>query len=223
MSTRRHPRQAAVVTVCAALSGCGNLSGLDGTSSYACKAPDGVHCESVSGTYYNALQSNLPSQRKLPSSESLPSAPPASLLPRRPAVNTSASAQTAAPLEAPAALRSSPRVLRLWIKPWEDADHDLNGESMVYVQVDEGRWLLEHVQEQARAPYLPTRLRTPGDPASAKAATASSPVPVPPTGSGLPVGGGAIAAKQGSPGEEAAAALQAIRTLQPGSTTAVNH
>jgi conjugal transfer pilus assembly protein TraV len=221
MKTRRNPLQAAVVTVGVALSGCGNLTGLDGTSSYACKAPDGVHCESVSGTYYNALQSNLPSQRKLPSSESSPSAPPASLLPRRPAVNTSASTQTAAPLEAPAALRSNPRVLRLWIKPWEDADHDLNGESMVYVQVDEGRWLLEHIQEQARAPYLPTRLRTPGGSDGAKAAAAGSPVP--PMGSGLPLGGGSIAAKQGSPSEEAAAALQAIRTLQPGSTTAVNH
>jgi conjugal transfer pilus assembly protein TraV len=48
-------------------------------------------------------------------------------------------------------------VLRLWIKPWEDADRDLNGESLVYVQVDNGRWLVDHVQRQAREPYAPIR------------------------------------------------------------------
>ena len=61
------------------------------------------------------------------------------------------------------ALRAGPRVLRLWIKPWEDADRDLNGESLVYVQIDNGRWLVDHVQRQARdayAPIRPTRLPT---------------------------------------------------------------
>ena len=60
-------------------------------------------------------------------------------------------------------LRAGPRVLRLWIKPWEDADRDLNGESLVYVQIDTGRWLVDHVQRQARdayAPIRPTRLPT---------------------------------------------------------------
>ena len=46
-----------------ALPGCMNLSGLDGSTHYACKAPDGVTCDSVSGTYANAVQNNLPSQR----------------------------------------------------------------------------------------------------------------------------------------------------------------
>lgn len=62
-----------------------------------------------------------------------------------------------------APLRAGPRVLRLWIKPWEDADRDLNGESLVYVQIDNGRWLVDHVQRQARdayAPIRPTRLPT---------------------------------------------------------------
>ena len=56
-----------------------------------------------------------------------------------------------------APLRAGPRVLRLWIKPWEDADRDLNGESLIYVQVDNGRWLVDHVQRQAREPYAPIR------------------------------------------------------------------
>ena len=32
----------------------------------------------------------------------------------------------------------------------QDADRDLNGESLVYVQIDNGRWLVDHVQRQAR-------------------------------------------------------------------------
>ena len=45
------------------LGACMNMSGLGGDSKYACKAPEGVACESVSGTYANALHHNLPSQR----------------------------------------------------------------------------------------------------------------------------------------------------------------
>lgn len=45
------------------LSGCVNLSGLSGETQYACAAPEGVACQSVSGTYANAVHQNLPSQR----------------------------------------------------------------------------------------------------------------------------------------------------------------
>src|SRR5258706_11168999 len=49
-------------------TGCANITGLDGKSSYSCKAPDGVKCDSVSGNYYNSVQNNLPSQRRSPTS-----------------------------------------------------------------------------------------------------------------------------------------------------------
>ena len=45
------------------LAACVNMSGLSGGSKYACAAPEGVACDSVSGTYANALHENLPSQR----------------------------------------------------------------------------------------------------------------------------------------------------------------
>ncbi|MDE2430828.1 MAG: TraV family lipoprotein, partial [Burkholderiales bacterium] len=44
------------------LSGC-SFSGLDAKSSFSCKAPDGVLCESMTGVYANASLNNLPSQR----------------------------------------------------------------------------------------------------------------------------------------------------------------
>lgn len=55
------------------------------------------------------------------------------------------------------ALRSQARVLRLWTKPWEDADGDLWDQSFVYVQVDAGRWQIDHVRQRIRDQYLPLR------------------------------------------------------------------
>ena len=189
-----HPtfRALAVVTTVATsvlATGCGSITGLDGQSSYSCKAPDGVRCDSVSGNYHNAIQNNLPSQRRTPMLGGGAEAPPA--LPARQAGALSGStvsvsnpapstaARTSATVEptphSAAPLRASPRVMRLWIKPWEDADRDLNGEAMVYVQVDNGRWLVDHVQRQAREPYAPVRPQTQPVATSAKAGPAAAP------------------------------------------------
>jgi len=50
----------------------------------------------------------------------------------------------------PSALRSQARVLRLWTRPWEDADGDLWDQGYVYVQVDAGRWQIDHVRQRIR-------------------------------------------------------------------------
>jgi conjugal transfer pilus assembly protein TraV len=128
------------------------VSGLSGSSSFACKAPDGVTCDSVSGTYANAVQNNLPSQRPKPEAASSPAAAAS-------AVPAARGSPPRAPVPAlsPTTLRSSPRVLRLWFKPWEDADHDLYDQGYVYVQIDSGHWLMDHVQRQVRDSYAPLR------------------------------------------------------------------
>ena len=147
------------------LAGCTSISGLDGSSSLSCKAPDGVTCDSVSGIYANAVRNNLPSQR---SGTAAPTAGKASAAPSVPPSATSASApaqsgappRPSAPLAATASampLRSSARILRLWFKPWEDADRDLYDQGFVYVQIDSGRWLIEHAQRQIREAYAPLR------------------------------------------------------------------
>ena len=47
-----------------ALGACASINGVTGsTDKFACKAPDGVACNSLSGTYANAQANNLPSQR----------------------------------------------------------------------------------------------------------------------------------------------------------------
>jgi conjugal transfer pilus assembly protein TraV len=128
------------------------MSGLSGRSSLACKAPDGVTCDSVSGTYANAVQNNLPSQR--PKAEAASS--PAAAASAAPAARSSPP-RAPVPALSPTTLRSSPRVLRLWFKPWEDADHDLYDQGYVYVQIDSGRWLMDHVQRQVRDGNAPLR------------------------------------------------------------------
>jgi type IV conjugative transfer system lipoprotein TraV len=139
------------------LGACMNMSGLGGDSKYACKAPEGVACDSVSGTYANALHNNLPSQRAkrsaAPQKEASEANPPESA---RPAPSSSATgdADTAV---TPSPLRSQARLLRLWIKPWEDADGDLYDQGYVYVQVDNGQWLIDHVQRQIRDAYAPLK------------------------------------------------------------------
>ena len=139
------------------LGACMNMSGLGGDSKYACKAPDGVACDSVSGTYANAIHNNLPSQRAqrstAPRKEASEGNPPKSAVPA-PSHGAASDADT---VVASGPLRSQARLLRLWIKPWEDADGDLYDQGYIYVQVDNGQWLIEHVQRQIRDAYAPLK------------------------------------------------------------------
>ena len=127
----------------ATLAGCASgLSGIGGTDGYACKAPAGAQCTSVSGVYANAAQ-GMPMTPKAPGNKSPGPAPTlygaASIAPTGPATSSRTG------------MRSSPRVLRLWVAPWEDADGDLHEESLVHVLVDTGRWLIETVRPAPRA------------------------------------------------------------------------
>ncbi|WP_413891024.1 type IV conjugative transfer system lipoprotein TraV [Candidatus Skiveiella danica] len=159
------------------LAGCASsLSGLGSTESYACKAPVGAQCTSVSGNYANssadtgansgananpfatrAMHETQRPPQGLLATESVPatlrktrpSAPadaspgPASSTPAGAAASTSVNVAAS---RAAAKLRSSPRVLRLWVAPWEDRDGDLHDASFVHVVIDTGRWLIDRVR-----------------------------------------------------------------------------
>ena len=169
-------------TVCLLLplAACMNMSGLGGDSKYACKAPDGVACDSVSGTYANALHNNLPSQQAQRSArrQKETSEENSTLVVGRPISSTTANAPGMAVTPNP--LRTQARILRLWIKPWEDADGDLYDQGYVYVQVDNGQWQIDHVQRQIRDRYAPLKL--PPKPAAETTAepgvSTSSPLPM---------------------------------------------
>lgn len=169
-SMARHPhswlrmwRFAGLAVGAMPLAACMNLSGLDGSSQYGCQAPAGIKCESVSGTYYNSLKNNLPSQRAHGSVQAVPQSSSQLQTSRMPAyVPTSVPAVTEhfvsdRALPEPMPLRSQGKVLGLWFKPWKDADGDLFDEGHVYVQVDNGDWLIDHVQQRIRDAYAPVR------------------------------------------------------------------
>ena len=152
----------------ASLNGCMSMSGLGGKSEYACQAPEGVACDSMSGVYANAIHNNLPSQRPRAGK-----APPATAATAQARPQPVAAVSATAPLAT--SLRSSPRILRLWFKPWEDADHDLYDQGYVYVQIDNGQWLIEHAQRSIRADFAPVR-----PPPASTSPPPESGTPVPP-------------------------------------------
>ena len=149
------PPRLHIVLVAGTLSGCTSvMSGIGGSERYACKAPEGVACMSVSGAYANSVQ-------RAP--------PPAlygamSIAPARSETSTAPASR----------IRSDPRLLRVWIAPWEDSDGDLHEEAIVHVIVDSGRWLIDHVRPSPRsaidevAPPLAARESPPPAQPSAK-------------------------------------------------------
>jgi conjugal transfer pilus assembly protein TraV len=132
--------RASAAALAAVLSGCASsLSGVGGTNGYACKAPEGALCTSVSGVYANSQQGRPLSPQP---AEKTPAKAPASTEP--------ATRPSTQPVTLSGPIRSGPRILRLWIAPWEDADGDLHEEALVHVVVDPGRWLIEHVRPLVR-------------------------------------------------------------------------
>jgi conjugal transfer pilus assembly protein TraV len=160
-------RVAHIALLTLTVSGCAStLSGVGGTQNYACKAPIGALCTSVSGVYANALhgmaevprpplttaapkkfgetnavmkdESLISGTEPLISSRSPPTADlefgSLSVTTSSPSTQPDSAASGAEP-----ALRTEPRVLRLWIAPWEDSDGDLHDASVVHVVVDTGR------------------------------------------------------------------------------------
>ncbi len=137
------PAFATALIFALALSGCAStLSGVGGADGYACKAPEGALCTSVSGVYANANQG-------MPKPAKTPEHPFQTVTPVIYDATSTAPDKSAALIGGP--IRSNPRVLRLWIAPWEDADGDLHEAALVHVVMDTGRWLIEHVRPAARS------------------------------------------------------------------------
>lgn len=157
-------RIATLVSACC-IAGCSNMSGIGGTAEFSCKVPGGVHCAAVTSNYYDSLRGDLPSQRQKPAADQQTSG-------NKDTAHTYTA--KAGPVRHPSGardggnasgtlvhqpLRSQSRVIRLWYKPWEDADHDMWDQGYVYVVVDSGRWLVDHTQRRNRESYM--RLRPP--------------------------------------------------------------
>jgi len=140
----RAGRRIAPIALALLTAGCASsMSGVGGTERYGCLAPEGVQCSSVSGVYANTVR-GTPGSTIRPTMETRsPLTPSDNSTP--PAARSATQATSAA-----SAIRSHPRVLRVWIAPWEDNDGDLNEAAVVHVIVDPGRWLIEHIRPSRR-------------------------------------------------------------------------
>ena len=141
---------AIAVSLAATLTGCAStLSGLDGGSRFACKAPDGVTCSSLSGVYANAVAENLPALRKGEKAEQAHNLAPLPTQKKEGVVVGSAPASGEP-------IRAQAKVLRIWVAPWEDSEGDLHDQAYLYVMADPGRWVIEHYQKRIVERYRPT-------------------------------------------------------------------
>ena len=100
-------------------------------------------------------------------------------------------------------VRSAPRMMRIWVAPYEDSDGALRDQGYYYVMIDAGRWNLEHNQKRIMNAFAPTK--------GPKAAT-----PAPSLSSNAPGASGSSA-----PGALAASQMrQALRDVLPTSAPA---
>lgn len=153
-------RLAPSLAIAAALTGCVSMTGLTESSKFACKAPAGTTCTSVSGVYTNSSLNNAPSR-------------PASLQVDTSGVPAPAGATAFPVLAAGMPIRSQPRMLRIWMAPWRDEDDTLHDQAYMYVMVDPGKWLVERSRD-ATVQKTMTRLQPLGKPRTA-AASSSQP------------------------------------------------
>ncbi len=156
------------------LTGC-SFSGYDASSQFACKAPEGVLCSSMSGIYANAMAHNLPDQRVHtgagattnialgsyagdPGTTSSASGAPVSAS-SRPLVGAAGILPKA--LDSGAPVHTASREMRIWFAPWQDADSDLHDQEYVYLIVDPGHWSIAHNQQRIQAAFRPVMPPTP--------------------------------------------------------------
>ena len=147
----------AILLLLPTLSACVNLAGLEGKSEFACKAPDGVVCTSVSGVYANAVAGALPAQQsqgqaKATHADAVEGDQQESGVEPRPYGATASVTSTPAP---GTPLLSAPKVLRLWLAPRLDEDGDLHDASYLYVMWHRGEWQIEHTRRQVQRQFTP--------------------------------------------------------------------
>lgn len=138
------------------LAGCTSMSGIGGTSEFNCTAPVGVPCRSMAAIDHAIQTGQLAAQAtpRSPQAQSPMDAPVRSM--HAPARHLPSSAVVSEGEDTLGAIRSEPTVIRIWIAPYEDSDGDLHEASRVYLQIDSGRWLIEHNRQRIRSEFAPS-------------------------------------------------------------------
>ena len=163
------------VCVLLTVSGCMNMAGIaNAKTELKCSADvEGLPCTPLSQVYKATQTGQLPGQLSANPVYKTESAPVAIA-----DATTGTNGQRVrerAVLDSGVPVRTAPRVLRVWIAPWEDASGVLNDQRLVYLTLDSGRWLLEHNQRAIQQQYAPTRLVQGGTTGSAGSGSTATP------------------------------------------------
>lgn len=172
---RRLTPTAVVMAALVPLAGCADMSGLNAETKFACAAPEGSSCVSVSGVYANLNAGHTPGAGRL--APGTPGRGPAGTQDQRLMSPTAVAAPYSGPPE-----RTPERTLRVWVAPFEDERGTLYDQKYFYVVVSGGQWLIE----KNRDTLLRNRFRqvyplqgTPS-PAVPEAAPGAAPMPIVP-------------------------------------------
>jgi conjugal transfer pilus assembly protein TraV len=149
-------RQLMTIVLVAMTAGCSSLSGLDASDSFVCPKQGGVLCENMTSIYERSKAGTLPAQVQSDKKPN-PSTTPTSTPSKTSDSATGSSVVLSKPLYSGTPIRSAPKVLRVWIAPWEDTDGDLHDQSYVYLTIDQGRWLIDHNRRRIADAFGPIR------------------------------------------------------------------
>lgn len=167
------------------LTGCAGLdiSGIGGDTKFACKAPAGVACLSLSGIHANASVGNLPGLQQ-PVAPEVPAGSAASGQPAAQGVASAPESAASAPtklqpvqmaaLHTGMPLRTEAKVMRIWMAPYEDRDAALHDQRYVYVTVNHGQWMMEATRASVMQAYRPVFRRGRADSSDTGDATSPS-------------------------------------------------
>jgi len=158
-----------VVAGAAVLSGCasGGLSGIGGGSDYGCAAPPGVSCMSITGINANAARGTLPALKNRAENERADAGGKDGKEAAKDAEKTAVAYMggdnmgkvSPKGMDAPYSgtpLRTPPRILRVWMAPFEDEQSDLHDQKFLYVTIHTGRWVLEANQVNIQPQFKQT-------------------------------------------------------------------
>lgn len=147
-----------VPMVSLALTACSSLTGFDAGSKFACAAPDGVTCMSMTGVNANIDAGNLGNGER-----------PVSHAKEADTYYGDRGVIAHQAIKSGTPIRTAPKKMRVWYAPWEDADGDLNDQSYSYMVIDTGRWVMERVRSEIVQNFMPgtgpsslTPMSTPG-------------------------------------------------------------
>lgn len=153
-------------------SGCATLGE---NSEFACKAPEGVSCNSLSGTYANAIHHNLPSQNVKHNKENLKekvvydsddllgiddssanvSSKPKEKIPdelKAFKINQNSGLHSGIKKQSATPILTGQKVLRVTVFGWEDSDKVLHDSSDIFIKIDTNDWNVPHVKPSDSAP-----------------------------------------------------------------------